>query len=81
MRVWILCLYFLGLNLSNSQIAQELELDPDSAQDMATQWRQGILAKQSAVVLSGEVECDEIDVVAGHQGQGLRTDFRLLEDL
>ena len=23
LRVWILCLYFMGLNLSNSQIAQE----------------------------------------------------------
>ena len=68
LRVWILCLYFMGLNLSNSQIAQELELDPDSAQDMATQLRQGLLAKQPAVVLSGEVECDEVYVVAGHKG-------------
>ncbi len=24
LRVWILCLYFMGLNLSNRQIAQEL---------------------------------------------------------
>ena len=68
LRVWILCLYFMGLNLSNSQIAQELELDPDSVQDMATQLRQGILAKQPVVVLSGEVECDEVYIVAGHKG-------------
>ena len=68
LRVWVLCLYFMGLNLSNSQIAKELGLDPDSAQDMATQLRQGILAKQPAVVLSGEVECDEVYVVAGHKG-------------
>ena len=68
LRDWILCLDFMGLNLSNSQIAQELELDPDSTQDMATQLRQGILAKQPAVVLSGEVECDEVYVVAGHKG-------------
>ena len=63
-------MYFRGLNLSNSQIAQELELelDPDSVLDMATQLRRGILAQQPAVVLSGEVECDEVDVVAGHQG-------------
>jgi hypothetical protein len=26
--VWILCLYFMGLNLSNQQIAQELDLHP-----------------------------------------------------
>ena len=56
----------MELNLSNSQIAQKLELAPDSAQDMATQLCQGILAKQPTVVLSGEVECDEVYVVAGH---------------
>src|SRR3954454_11339458 len=26
LRVWVLCLYFMGLNLSNRQIAQELDL-------------------------------------------------------
>ena len=25
LRVWVLCLYFMGLNLSNRQIAQELQ--------------------------------------------------------
>ena len=28
LRVWVLCLYFMGLNLSNRQIAQELGLSP-----------------------------------------------------
>ncbi len=28
----------------------------------------GIVARQPEVALSGEVECDEIDVVAGHPG-------------
>ena len=68
LRVWLLCLYFLGLNLSNRQIARELDLDEDSVHDMATQLRAGIVAKQPAVVLSGEVECDEVYVVAGHKG-------------
>ena len=36
LRVWVLCLYFMGLNLSNEQIAQELGIDPDDAQVMAT---------------------------------------------
>jgi transposase-like protein len=27
LRVWILCLYFMGLNLSSHQIAQELDLN------------------------------------------------------
>ncbi len=68
LRVWLLCLYFLGLNLSNRQIARELDLDEDSVHNMATQLREGIVAKQPAVVLSGEVECDEVYVVAGHKG-------------
>jgi len=27
LKVWLLCLYFMGLNLSNEQIAQELGLN------------------------------------------------------
>ena len=41
--VWVLCLYFMGLNLSNEQIAPELGIDPDDAQVMASQLRQGIV--------------------------------------
>ncbi|MBV8610471.1 MAG: hypothetical protein JO034_23810 [Singulisphaera sp.] len=69
LRVWVLCLSFMGLNLSNEQIARELDLNPDDAQRMTTQLREGIVQRQPAVVLSGEVECDEVDVVAGHKGQ------------
>jgi transposase-like protein len=69
LRVWVLCLYFMGLNLSNEQIARELDLNPDDAQRMTTQLREGIVQRQPAVVLSGEVECDEVYVVAGHKGQ------------
>ena len=68
LRVWVLCLSFLGLNLSNEQIARELDLDADDAQRMCAQLRQGIVAQRPAVVLSGEVECDEVYVVAGHKG-------------
>ena len=53
LRVWILCLYFMGLNLSNLQIAQELELDADSAHDMASLLRNGILAKENAKDVEG----------------------------
>jgi transposase-like protein len=69
LRVWVLCLYFMGLNLSNEQIAQELGIDPDDAQVMASQLREGIVRLKPEVVLSGEVECDEVYVVAGHKGQ------------
>lgn len=47
LRVWILCLYLMGLNLSNSQIAAELDLNEDDAQIMATQLREGVVAKKS----------------------------------
>ncbi|POZ49732.1 transposase [Methylovulum psychrotolerans] len=32
--VWVLCLYFMGQNLSNHQIAQELDLNKDDLQYM-----------------------------------------------
>ncbi len=47
LRVWVLCLYFMGLNLSKRQIAAELNLDQRAAQDMTTQLREGIAVKKS----------------------------------
>ena len=69
LRVWILCRYCMGLNLSNHQIAQELDLNKDDVQQMTGQLRQGIVRKQPAPLLTGEVECDEVYIVAGHKGQ------------
>jgi transposase-like protein len=68
LKVWVLCLYFMGLNLSNRQIAHELNLNESDVQDMTTHLRQGLAAKAPPVVLSGEVEIDEVYVVAGHKG-------------
>jgi transposase-like protein len=68
LRIWILCLYFMGLNLSNEQIAQELDLHPDDVQVMASRLREGIVERKPVESLSGEVECDEVYVVAGHKG-------------
>jgi transposase-like protein len=45
LKVWILCLYFMGLNLSNEQIAQELAVNGSDAQQMTTQLRDGIVKK------------------------------------
>ena len=59
----------MGLNLSNAQIAQELDLNKDDAHHMMTQLRQGIVTKAPSATLSGEVECDEVYLVAGHKGQ------------
>jgi transposase-like protein len=69
LRVWVLCLYFMGLNLSNRQIASELGLDPLDVQAMTEQFRRGLVAKAPEVTLKGEVEIDEVYVVAGHKGQ------------
>ena len=69
LQVWMGCLYLMGLNLSNQQISHELGLNKDDIQRMTEQLRQGIVASESeSLPLSGEVECDEVYVVAGHKG-------------
>jgi len=68
LRVWVLCLYFMGLNLSNRQLAHELGLHEDDAQAMTSSLREGLLAKAPDVKLEGVVEIDEVYVVAGHKG-------------
>jgi transposase-like protein len=68
LRVWILCLYLMGLNLSNRQIAQELDLDEGDVHAMTAQLRQGIVDGKPEVYRSGEVECNEVYVTAGHKG-------------
>jgi transposase-like protein len=45
LQVWVLCLSFMGLHLSNEQIAQELALNGSDAQQMTTQLREGIEKK------------------------------------
>ncbi len=47
LKMWILCLYLMGLNLSNRQIAAELALNEDDVQVMASQLREGVVAKKS----------------------------------
>ncbi len=69
LRVWVLCLYLMGLNLSSRQIALELGLDGSDVQTMTEQLRRGLVAKAPEVELSGEVEIDEVYIVAGHKGQ------------
>ncbi len=53
LRVWVLCLYFMGLNLSNRQIALELGLCRSDVQAMTEQLRRGLVAKAPAVELRG----------------------------
>ena len=68
LRVWVLCLYLMGLNLSTRQIAAELGLDGSDVQAMTERLRRGLVARTPGVTLAGEVEIDEVYVVAGHKG-------------
>ena len=45
LKVWILCLYLMGLNLSNSQISKELDISLKTAQSMTRKLREGIVKK------------------------------------
>src|SRR3954468_854535 len=69
LRVWVSCLYLMGLNLSNRQIARELDLGVSDVQAMAETLRQGPTARLPPARLEGEVEIAEVYVVAGHKGQ------------
>jgi len=69
LRVWVLCLPFMGLNLLNRQIAGELDLCASDVQVMREQLRHGVIAKAPEMELTSEVEIDEVYVVAGHKGQ------------
>jgi transposase-like protein len=71
LKIWVLCLYFMGLNLSNLQISKELDLNKDDVQVMTSQLREGIFVRAPEATLSGEVELDEVYVVAGHKGNPL----------
>ena len=68
-RVWVSCLYLMGLNLSNRQIARELDLGVSDVQAMTETLRQGLTARLPPARLEGAVEVDEVYVVAGHKGQ------------
>ena len=59
----------MGLNLSTHQIAAELGLNKDDAQQMTTRLRLGIMEKKPEVILAGVVECDELYLIAGFKGQ------------
>jgi len=80
LRVWVLCLYVMGLNLSNRQSAGELGLAVSDVQAMTEQRRRGLVAKMPAVDLTGEVEpdarassgIDEVYVVAGQPDEAAK---------
>lgn len=66
--VWIACFYLMCLNISNSQIAKELNLNKDDVFNMTRDIRSAIFSSTPDMILSGEVEFDELYLVAGHKG-------------
>lgn len=68
LKTWMLCVYFMGLNLSNKQIAKELDLSVEDVQKMTTRLREGVTERKSQTILREEVECDEVYITAGHKG-------------
>ncbi len=46
-KIWIIVLYFMGLNISNSQIAYELDLNVSDVQKMTETLREGIDQKKT----------------------------------
>jgi transposase-like protein len=69
LRVWILCLYCMGLHLSNHPMAQELDRNKDDAHQMTSQLRQGMVRQKPSPTFTDEVACDEVYMVAGHKGK------------
>ena len=45
LKVWVLCLYCMGLNISNAPMAQVLALNGSDVHQMTTQLRAGIVKK------------------------------------
>ena len=69
LRVWSTCLSRMGLNVSNRQLAHELDLNDSDIQEMTSLLRGGVVKRRPPVRLEGEVECDEVYVIAGHKGR------------
>src|SRR3954471_22680757 len=65
----VTCPYLMSPNLSNRQTAEELGLSGANAQLTTERLRHGLAARTPAAALEGEVEIDEVQVAAGHEGQ------------
>ncbi len=69
LKRWIICLYLMSLNLSNAQIGRELGISESESHSMTGLLREGVYEKRPEQMLEGEVEFDELYVIAGHKGQ------------
>lgn len=56
LKVWIVCLYLMGLNLSTSQICKELEMSYPTALRMTKVLREGIVKKKLIANLAAKLK-------------------------
>lgn len=59
----------MSLNLSNAQISKELGISENDGHAMTSLLREGVYEKRPQEILVGEVEFDELYLVAGHKGK------------
>ncbi len=67
--VWVMCVYLMGLKLSNLQIAAELDWGASDVPVMTEPLRSGLAARTPVAKLQAQVEIDDVYVVAGRKGQ------------
>lgn len=56
LKVWIVCLYLMGLNLSNNQISKELDISYPTALRMTRILREGIVKKSLIATLAAKLK-------------------------
>ena len=69
LSVWFAYLYLMGLNLSNRQIAEELNLNESDGQAMADELRSGIVKCRSKVPKGRNQSSAQAWESTGYQGQ------------
>jgi len=52
LKTWVICLYLMGLNLSNAQIAMELGISESDSHAMTSLLREGIYEKRPQEIIS-----------------------------
>jgi hypothetical protein len=63
----------MGLNLSNKQIAKEMDMSVAEVQEMTSQLREGGAERGCQAILRDEVECDEVYIAPGHKDNRRRS--------
>jgi hypothetical protein len=81
------CLYFMGLNVSNEQIAHELSINESDAYQMTTELRSGII-KKALIGFQGRGLDDVVQPDFCHDlplkpllFNGLKNELRFLDDM